>query len=178
MELFEHKIHSQTIYSGRILNLKNDTVSLPDGRTAHREVVEHGGGVCVLAVTEKGIPFVKQYRYPVGECVLELPAGKLEKGEEPAACGMRELEEETGLTAASLRFVAKIYPSPGYTSELLYVYFADGCTAGTANLDEGEFLSVEYFPQEKVKKMLQNGEILDAKTYIALSAYFMDFIKE
>lgn len=168
----ETKISGENIYRGKILNLKRDKISLPDGREAYREIVEHHGGVCVLAVTEKGIPFVTQYRYAVGEEVLELPAGKLEKGEAPELCGIRELREETGLLTESLTLLAEIFPSPGYTSERLYLYLCGECAEGERSLDDDEFLTVTYISEKDAEKMLGAGEFKDAKTVIALFKYF------
>lgn len=169
----EITLASERIYDGRILNLRRDKVQLSDGTESAREVVEHSGGVGVLAVWEGKFVFVRQFRYPYGETVLEIPAGKLNRGENPMECGKRELSEETGLTSENLVDFGCIYPSPGYTNEKLYIYLALDLQKGEAHLDEGEFLNVEYYSEEEVKSMLKKGEIKDAKTVIALQKYFL-----
>ena len=117
--------------------------------------------------------FVRQYRYAYGESIYELPAGKLEKGEEPLLAAKRELEEEAGIKAKELNLLYVVYPTPGYTNEKIYVYEATEGEKVKAHLDEDEFLDVEYIALEKVEEMLKNGEIKDAKTIIALQAYFL-----
>jgi ADP-ribose pyrophosphatase len=147
---------------------------LPDGKPCTREFIEHGGGACVLYVKEGKVLLVRQYRYPYAESIYEIPAGKLDKGEEPIKTAIRELEEEGGLIAEELKLLYVMYPSPGYTNEKIYIYQALSARETTAKLDEGEYLDAEYIPLEKVKEMLANGEICDEKTIIALQAYFLN----
>jgi len=172
MDFFEKKISSKTIYSGKVLTLQVDDVKLPNGNTASREVVRHNGGVSVVAIDEdKNLLLVRQYRYPYGENLLEIPAGKLEKGEDPELCGIRELREETGYEAGNFKFLAEFYPTPGYTDERLYIFTAENLTYKGQKLDADEFLSVERIPLEKAVEMCFNGEIKDAKSVIGILMY-------
>ena len=171
---YEEKcVKENYIYRGKILNLKNDDVLLCNGELAKREIVEHNGGACVLYVENDEFLFVKQYRYAYQEEVLEIPAGKLEKGENPILAAARELEEETGIKSENLQHLFTLYPSPGYTNEKIYIYQAISAHQAEAHLDDGEYLDAEYVPLEKVQEMLANGEICDGKTIIALQAYFL-----
>lgn len=175
---FEEKTeNSQLIYDGRILQLRVDDVILPDGAKSKREYVVHRGGVGILAVVDGEILLVRQFRYPYREEVLEIPAGKLEKGEQPEVCAVRELQEETGYSARSVRKIGVFYPSPGYTDEKLYIYLAEDVTAGIEHLDEGEFLSCERLPLSNALAKISGGEIRDAKTVIAIQSYLLDRLK-
>ncbi len=173
MEYVEKMTKKKVVYEGKILTLRVDEAELPDGRPCKREIIEHSGGACVLYVGEKGVLFVRQYRYAYGESIYEIPAGKLEKGEDPMQAAARELEEEGGLRAKALKLLYVIYPTPGYTNEKIYIYQATETEEVGAHLDEGEFLDCEYIPVERVQEMLKNGEIKDGKTIIALQAYFL-----
>ena len=150
MNLTEKTLSQEYKYNGRNLNLRVDEVELPGGHTSVREVVEHPGGVCIAALTDrKELLFVRQYRYPYGEALLELPAGKLEYGEDPLAAGKRELKEETGASAKEYTDLGKLYPSPGYCGEIIHMYLAAGLTFGEAAPDEDEFLAFVHsgFPR-------------------------------
>lgn len=173
MDYIEKTSKKNYVYKGKILNLRNDDAILPDGTPCKREIVEHSGGACVLYVKEGKVLLVRQYRYAYEESLYELPAGKLNAGEDPKIAAQRELQEETGVLAEDLRLLYVNYPSPGYTDEKIYIYQAFDGKRAQAQLDEGEFLDVEYIPLEKVVKMLQNGEIKDGKTIIALQAYLL-----
>ncbi len=173
MEYIEKTVKKNYIYRGKILNLRCDDAILPDGKPCKREIVEHSGGACVLYVKEGKVLLVRQYRYAYGESLYEIPAGKLERGEDPILAAKRELEEEAGVLADDLRLLYVLYPTPGYTNEKIYIYHALSANEGRVHLDEGEFLDVEYIPLEKAKEMLKNGEIKDAKTIVALQAYFL-----
>lgn len=165
MELIEKTIEKNTVYEGKIITVRRDTALLPNGNTAFREVVEHHGGVCVAPITDNmELIFVKQFRYPYMEIVLELPAGKLEKDEDPFEAGKRELEEETGCVADSFHDCGKFYPSPGYCGEIISLYAAYNLHKTHMNLDDDEFLEVETIPVEKAVEMVMNNEIRDGKT--------------
>ena len=172
MQLFEKTVSSENIFNGKVVKLKKDVVELPNGETAVREVITHSGGASVIAEDNGYIYFVKQFRYPYNKVLLEIPAGKLNDGENPETCALRELEEETGLKAKSVTLLHSIYPTPAYTSEITYIYLANGLEKGSAHLDDDEFLNVEKISVDKVKQMLINGEIHDAKTIVALYAFF------
>ena len=170
MNLNEKQLTAEYIYEGRIIKLRRDTALLPNGATATREVIEHNGGVCVAALTdENDLLFVRQFRYPYFETVLEIPAGKRDSADEdPLACGIRELKEETGAIAEKFIPLGELYPSPGYCGEIIWLFAATGLTFGEADLDEDEFLNVERIPLEKAVEMILSGEIKDAKTQAAV----------
>lgn len=169
MNLRETPVEQEIKYEGRIIRLRVDKAQLPNGRIATREVVEHNGGVCIAALTEqRELLFVRQFRYPYQEVVLELPAGKIDKGEEPLACGKRELTEETGASAQQYRSLGRLYPSPGYCGEVIHLFLATGLSFGRMNPDEDEFLEVERIPLEKAVQMVLDNEVPDAKTQVAV----------
>ena len=167
--LREEPLEQTYKFKGRIINLRVDQARLPNGRTASREVVEHPGGVCIAALTEQNeLLFVRQFRYPYGEVLLELPAGKLDVGEDPLEAGKRELKEETGAAARDYTDLGKLYPSPGYCGEVIHMYMATGLSYGEMNPDEDEFLEVEKIPLKKAAQMVLDNEIRDAKTQAAV----------
>lgn len=170
MELTEKTLKEEYIYKGRIIRVRRDEVELPNGHKSMREVVEHSGGVCVLPLTDRDeVIFVRQYRYPYKEVILEIPAGKRDHGEEsPLECGKRELAEETGAKADKYTSLGELYPSPGYCGEVIYMFLATGLTFGDTNPDEDEFLNVEKIPFDKALDMVLSGEIKDSKTQCAL----------
>lgn len=170
MNLTEKTIETEMIYEGKIISLKKDTALLPNGTSAFREVVMHPGGVCVAALTDKNeVLAVRQFRYPYGEVLPEIPAGKRDKGgEDPLECGIRELKEETGACAEKFIPLGELYPSPGYCDEVIYMYAATGLSYGECNPDEDEFLEVEKIPLDAFVEMIINGEIKDAKTQAAV----------
>ena len=169
MDTREVTVLKNTIYQGKILNLRVDVAGLPNGKEAPREFVEHNGGVTVAALTDDAkLIFVRQFRYPYMEEVLELPAGKLEKGEDPLEAGKRELREEAGVTAEQYINLGEFYPSPGYTNEVIYLYGARDLTQVEQELDEDEFLNVEYISLDKAVDMVLNNEIKDGKTQAAV----------
>lgn len=172
MDLFEKKISSKLIHSGDFLVLNKDTVLLPNGKTSTREFVTHPGAACVVAVDEDdNILMVKQYRYPVSKVMYEVPAGKLDSGEEPINCARRELEEETGYKANNFDLIGSLYPAPAYSNEIIYIYLATKLTKTNMSLDEDEFLVCEKIKISKVLEMIMNGQITDAKTQIAVLKY-------
>ena len=170
MNLEEKQISAEYMYKGKIINLRRDTALLPNGNTATREVVEHNGGVCVAALTDNDeVLFVRQFRYPYMEIIPEIPAGKRDSAEEdPFECGRRELKEETGATAEKFIPLGKLYPSPGYCGEIIWMYAATGLSYGEQNPDDDEFLTVEKIPLDKAVEMILSGEITDAKTQAAV----------
>lgn len=170
MNLKEKTVSQKYEFKGRVINLRVDEAQIPDGTIHTREVVEHNGGVCIVPITEKGeIIMVKQFRYPYGEVIYEIPAGKRDsKDEDPLSCGIRELKEETGCTAEKMIFLGELYPSPGYCAEILYMYAAVGLSYGDTDLDEDEFLEVEKIPLAALIDDILNGKIKDAKTQTAL----------
>ena len=154
-------------YHGVVVEVTMDMVELPNGVTGLREVVHHPGGVCVAAVDEAGrVAVVRQYRYPFSRHLLELPAGKLEKDEDPFDAVRRELSEETGLEADDWTDLGFIYVSPGISTEKLYLYLATGLHQGTAHPDPNEFLDVEKMPLDELARMAAAGELHDAKTVV------------
>lgn len=171
MQLEERTVRKNYIYRGKIVNLRCDDAQLPDGRPCRREVVEHPGGAAVLCVRDGKVALVKQFRYAYGEAIYEIPAGKLNEGEDPSLAAARELEEETGLVASELALRFVLYPTPGYTNEKIYIYEALGVSEGAQHLDEGEFLNVEYVPVKTVLSWIEKGELHDAKTIVALQQY-------
>jgi len=169
MDLTEQTLSSEKIFEGRILHVRKDTVRLPNGGTATREVIDHPGGVCVLAIDDENRALiVSQFRYPYKEVVREVPAGKLEYGEDPRAAAIRELKEETGADAGEFRFLGELYPSPGYCGEIIRMYLARELTFGAPHLDEDEFLNVERVPFETLVGQVLSGGIKDAKTIAAV----------
>lgn len=169
MKLIEELVSTEYKFKGRIINLKEDTVKLPDGNLAKREVVEHPGGVCVLAITEENkILMVKQFRAGPRVLTLEIPAGKFDRKESPELCGIRELKEETGYVAGEFKKIGEFYLTPGYTDELIYLYVAKELTFDKTNPDPDEFLQVQAIEYEKLYQMVKNNEIKDAKTVMAI----------
>lgn len=170
MNLEEKQLSFDYKFKGRIINLRQDTVLLPNGNTATREVIEHPGGVCVAALTERDeLLFVKQWRYPYMEKTLEIPAGKRDSlDEDPLECGKRELREETGATAEKYINLFPLYPTPGYINEVIHCFLATGLSFGQQDTDEDEFLDVLRIPLQQAVEMVLSGEIKDAKTQIAV----------
>lgn len=168
--LFEEQLSSEDVYNGRILHVTRDTVRLENGEEAIREVIHHPGGACVVPLTDKGtVLMVKQFRYPHAAETLELPAGKLEYGEDPLCCAVRELHEEAGASAEKLESLGALYPTPAYDKEVIYMYLARNIDrSGTQELDADEFLDVVELPLEEAVRMVMENRILDAKTQIAL----------
>ena len=165
MELWEKTVSSQTIYEGKIITVKLDQAQLVNGATASREVVEHPGGVAILPLYDDGtVPIVRQFRYPFQKVITELPAGKLERGEDPRPAALRELEEEVGVTCGELTYLGCLYLSPGFSTEVLHMYLARDLKQGACHPDEDEFLEVERVPFARLAEQVLSGEITDAKT--------------
>ncbi|WP_273484535.1 NUDIX hydrolase [Desulforamulus ruminis] len=174
-EFKEKTLSSKMIYQGKILNLRVDQVLLPNNKEGTREVVEFSGAVAIVAITEdKKVLLVSQYRYPVGEVLLEIPAGKMDSQESPEACARRELKEETGYSAALMQKIAEFYTTPGFTTELMHVYLARDLTGGEQSPDEDEFVRVESFTLEEAIQMILQGKIRDGKSITGLlAAYYL-----
>lgn len=174
MNLKEETLSSKEIYHGKILILKEEEVLLPDGKKAKRELVLHPGAVTIIPLIseeqETKICFVRQFRKAVEEVLLELPAGKLEEGEEPLFCAQRELLEETGLEAEELIPLFDFYTSPGFCNELMYLYLAKTKPAEQAKPDDDEFLEVIFLSLKEALQLLNEGKIKDAKTIIGILA--------
>lgn len=175
MEYFEKTIKEESIYQGKVIDLVVQDVEVFNGKIAKREIVRHPGGVAVLAITDSNkILFVEQYRKAVDKPLLELPAGKLEKGEDPKDCGIRELEEETGYKAKRFTYLGKIVSSPGFCDEYIYLYKAEKLYKGKIGGDEDEYIDLKELSIEEVKDKIKKGEIIDGKTLAALLHYFLD----
>jgi len=167
--LKETQVSREVVFTGKVLTIQHDQVRLPNGNVASREVVRHPGAIAVVPVLPDGrIVMVRQYRYPVEEVLLEIPAGKLDPGESPEACAYRELQEETGYQAGRLEPLGYIYTAPGFTNERIYLYRASDLTFVAAMPDHDEFLEVAAFPLEEVLGHIETGVIADAKTIVGV----------
>ena len=169
MHLFEKKIASEVKYEGKILTVCRDTVELENGENVSRDVICHSGGVGVVPITDNGeVIFVKQFRYPFGKVLMEIPAGKLNEGEDHREAGLRELKEETGCICKQFRYMGYMIPTPAYCREITHMYLATGLESGEQHLDDDEFLEIEKIPLDKAVEMVLNGKIEDGKTQLAL----------
>jgi ADP-ribose pyrophosphatase len=168
-ELREETVSSKEIFRGKVVHLFQDVVRLVNGKTTVREVIHHMGAVAIVALTDEGEALmVRQYRYPFGMALLEVPAGKLDQGESPEACARRELSEETGAAAKTLTYIGDFYPSVAILDENIRLFVAKGLTFGSAHTDEDEFLNLERIPLETLVQMVLRGEICDGKTQAAI----------
>lgn len=171
--MIETTIESKQIFKGRLISVRVDSVRLPDGRVSVREVVEHPGAIAVVPVDEDGnVVLVQQFRYAIGDLLLEIPAGTLEAGESPEDCARRELQEEIGCSPGSLEKLFEVYLAPGYSTELIHYFLATDLTASVAAHDHDEFIEVHRIPLLEALEMIDAGRIRDAKTVagIALAA--------
>lgn len=167
--LREHRISSEDVYTGKFLKLKNDIVRLPDGGQTYREYLIHPGAIAIMPILNDGrILLERQFRYPVDTAMIEIPAGKLEAGEDPLNCAKRELLEETGYTAQTWEFLGRIHPVISYSTEFIDIYLAKDLTAGERSLDEGEFLDVFAASLEQMHEWIASGKITDVKTIISV----------
>lgn len=180
MDKYKEKIiNSRYIYEGSVLKLRKDKVKLFDGHQTYREVVEHSGGVAIIPITDQGqILMVKQYRIAVDQVVYELPAGKLEAGEEIKKCAKRELEEETGYRAGRIKKLFSFYTTPGYSNENLSLFSANKLKKVGQNLDRGEYIEVVNLNKEDIIPKILKGEIKDSKTIIGLLWYLNEGISD
>ena len=169
MDKTEKTLSAEQIFTGKVFRVTHERVRLVDGRITRREVVWHGGGACIAALdAERNIYLVRQYRYPFKKEILELPAGKLEPGESPEACAVRELREETGMLAQRAELLSDSYATPAYCSEVLHIYYALDVQKGEQALDPGEYLDVVVLPFAQAYEMVLSGKIHDAKTQIGI----------
>jgi ADP-ribose pyrophosphatase len=165
----ERTLQSEYIYRGRLVNLRLDTVELPSGRQAKREIVEHGACTAMVALdSDDNVLLVKQYRKPVERELLEIPAGGVDSGEDPVDTARRELEEETGFSAESLEKIGFFYTSPGFCNEGMHVYLARGLRPDTRDADDDENIEVIRVPLKKIPKLIASGDICDAKSIAGL----------
>lgn len=177
MNLIEKLLARKEIFKGKIIHVHHDEIELPNGKKGLREVVDHPGGVMVAPLDEAGnLIFVSQFRYPFGEVLLELPAGKLEKGESPKEAGLRELSEEAGCTAETVVSLGEIYPTVAYCSEIIYLFAATGLSYGETHLDEDEFVETSRIPLETAVEMVMDNRIRDAKTVAGILK--IDYMKK
>lgn len=169
-DLIESKLKSEDIFEGRLLHVKKDTVILPNGSIAYREWIRHPGAAAVLPITPDGrLIFVRQYRYPVQQVTLEVPAGKLDgEGEDPLECARRELSEETGYHAERYTYLTKLATTVGFSNEFIYIYAAEGLTPGRQHPDEDEFINVYTMTMDEAVEKIKSGEICDAKSVTAV----------
>lgn len=170
--LTEKKINSTNVFSGRLLNVYSDEIELPDGNKAGREYIMHVGAVCIVALTDDNKVIVeRQYRYPMRQVTLEIPAGKLDsKEEDPLDAAKRELREETGAIADKITYLGKFYPTPAYSDEIIYMYLAEGLHFEAQSLDEDEFLTVQLVPINELADAIIAGNVPDGKTQAAVLA--------
>ncbi len=176
MHFEEKTISKESIYKGKIIEVEKHKVSLPNNETAYREVVKHNGAVAICALTpDQQVILVKQYRKALEQELLEIPAGKLEPGEDRESAAMRELEEETGYKAKKLTLIGEIYGTPGFSNEKISVYFADNLVEGKVNLDEDEFVEKVLYSLDDVKKAVEARTIEDAKTFIAFQHLLLHY---
>ncbi|MBF7017060.1 NUDIX domain-containing protein [Staphylococcus durrellii] len=176
MNLYEKTTNKKSIYKGKIIDLEVHEVDLPNGESSTREIVLHNGAVAVCALTsENKIVLVEQFRKPLDNTMLEIPAGKLEIGEEREEAAKRELEEETGYKAKELTLITDMYGSPGFTNEKISIYLATELLKGEKQLDEDEFIELHELSINKAQEKLKNNEINDAKTIIALQYLLLNY---
>ena len=169
MDLIEKKLSSEEIFDGVAIHLFRDEILLPNGNKGVREVVRHPGAVCVIPITDEGeVIFVNQFRYALDRVTLEVPAGKLEKGEDPMEAALRELSEETGVTAQNIEPLDALYTSPALIDEIIYMYIATGLSQGEQHLDDDEFVNAVKIPLSEAIDMVMSGKILDAKTQLII----------
>ena len=169
IDLTETELSSETVFDGRLLNVRRDQVKLPNGHETRREYVVHPGAVLVVPVLEDGrLVFERQFRYPLRKDFIEFPAGKIDRGEDPLKTGQRELLEETGYTASQWHYLAALHPCIGYSNEIIHIYLATGLQAGPDQLDEDETLEVFTLTMDEAMMAMRRGEITDGKTMVAL----------
>lgn len=168
-KLYEKTTKTTSIFKGKVIDLQVDDVLLPNGNTSTRELVKHPGAVAIVALTESHhLLLVEQFRKPLDRTIFEIPAGKLEKGENPLECAKRELKEETGYTCREMKHLVSFYTSPGFADELIHIYFTDSLISGELKLDDDEFLENHEVDLERALQMMKDEKICDAKTVYAV----------
>ena len=168
-ELKESTISSKKVYDGSFLDVRKDIVNLPDGKTSTREWINHPGAACIIPLMPNGkLALIKQYRYPVKSIMIELPAGKIDAGENPETCALRELEEEIGFSAGKLTFVSKIYPAIGFANEEMSIFLAENLSKSEKNTDHDEFIELLPTTVEDAVRMVWDRKITDVKTIIGI----------
>ena len=165
----EKTISSDRVYTGKTISLRVDTVEIPNRGYKKREIVEHNGAVGIIAITrENKVVLVKQYRKAIEKELWEIPAGKIEPGENPKESAIRELKEETGYSAQSMKLLHKFYTSAGFSNQKIYIYLAENLTSGSQDFDDDEFIEAKEFSLNEVYDMIYNNDIEDAKTSIGM----------
>ena len=164
----ERRLSGETVFRGRLLHVLRDRVALPDGRESTREYIRHPGAAAIVVIRDGKILLERQWRYPLGRAFWEIPAGKLDAGEDPLACARRELLEEAGISADRWESLGTMCPGIGYSNETIWIYLADGLSEGRRHLDEGEFLDLVWVPFEEAVRMVMDSEIVDSKTIAAV----------
>lgn len=172
MDLFEKTISSDTIYKGNVFQVEKLKVLLPDGNISNRDVIRHNGGIGILAQKDNGkFILVEQFRKPIDLVLLEIPAGKLEKGEDPKKCAIRELEEETGYKSDNIEYIGKIVMAPGFADEYIYLYYAKDLYKGVKGGDADEFINVFEYDLDEINTMINEGKIFDSKTVSGIKIF-------
>jgi ADP-ribose pyrophosphatase len=162
-------VQSETVFYGKVFNVRKDQIRLPDGQILGMEIVEHKGAVTIIPLDEQEqIWFIRQYRHPAGQILFELPAGVMEESENPVESAQRELREETGMAADQLRLIGEFFLAPGYSTEYMYVFLATGLHAAPLRPDEGEFIEIEKIPSAQALALAADGKVRDAKSLAAL----------
>lgn len=175
MELKEKLINTETIYNGKIFDVELRKIELPDGRQTVYDIVKNPNACAIVALDGEGsVIMVRQYRQSAGKVLLEIPAGKIDEGEDPDTCAARELSEETGYTAQNIERLLSARVSPGFSTEIIYIYKATGLTPGDTNFDEDEFIETVKVPIDEAYKMIKKGEIEDGKTISGVLAVYCD----
>jgi ADP-ribose pyrophosphatase len=169
----EKLLGSRVVFEGKILRVRVDDVEASDGHRSTREVVEHRGAVGVVVIHDGHVVLVRQYRHPTGEELLEIPAGKLEEGEDPEATAHRELVEEVGLRAKALEHLATYYTTPGFSNELFYLYIATDLVPEAGQTEAGEVIEVERYPVDRIRELIDTAQVTDAKTLLGLALYLL-----
>ena len=168
----EKTITSKLIHQGRNFNFKTDDVQLPNGKITTREIVDHPGAIAIVPILEDGrVLLVRQYRYAAGKELLEIPAGTIEKGEAPDTCARRELKEETGDTAGSMKKILAMYMVPGYGNEVIHLYFATELKAGESSMEKDEYIALEAYSPDELLEMMEKNTIEDAKTIAGVLSF-------
>lgn len=174
MDLEEKKIKGEIVYDGKLLEVHKDEILCPNGNKAFREYIEKIPAAAIIAKIDDKFIFEKQFRYPFHDVLIEIPAGKCDKGENPLDTAKRELEEETGFLAKDIKFLGKCLPSVAYTSEVIHLYYASDLKKTSTHLDENEFVDVFYLSEDEVIGKIKSGEICDAKTVQAFALYLLN----